>query len=86
MGNQKLLSELGVYKGEFKFPHPTRDEEIVIIPDTPHCLKNLRSNLFNNGVEFDYDGEKVNFTKKHFEDLFESDSQLGELRMCHKIK
>ena len=86
MGNQKLLSELGVYKGEFKFPHPTRDEEIVIIPDTPHCLKNLRSNLFNNGVEFDYYGEKVNFTKKHFEDLFESDSQLGELRMCHKIK
>ena len=86
MGNQALLSEMSVYSGEFKFRHPTRDEDIVIIPDTPHCLKNLRTNLFQYGVEFDYNGEKANFSKRHFEERFEADSQLGELKICSKIK
>ena len=87
MGNQRLLSDLGVYGGQFKFPHPTRDgEELVIVPDTPHCLKNLRTNLFKHGVEFDFDGERHQLSKDDFVNLFEADSQLGEMRICHKIK
>ena len=87
MGNQKLLSDLGVYGGQFKFPHPIRDgEEIVIVPDTPHCLKNLRTNLLKHGVSFDFEGERHHLSKEAFKNLFEADGQLGELRTCHKIK
>ena len=87
MGNQKLLSDLGVYAGEFKFPHPTRGgEEIVIVPDTPHCLKNLRTNILKHGVHFDFEGERHHLSKEALVNLFDADSQLGELRTCHKIK
>ena len=69
-----------------KFPHPSRPGEfIAIIPDVPHGLKNLRTNLFQHGVQFEYEGKTYFFEKKHFEELFEAD-QLGELRMCPKIK
>ena len=87
MGNQGLLSELGVYDMQTTFPHPTRPSEvIVIVPDTPHCLKNLRTNLFKHGVHFDFNGERYKFEKKDFVDLFNQDSKLGELRMCPKIR
>ena len=87
MGNQSLLSRLGVYRGQFTFSHPTRDgESIAIIPDYPHGLKNLRTNIFKHGVHFDFNGERHIISKKHFEELFEKDGKLGEMRMCHKIK
>ena len=86
MGNQKLQSALKVHELNMKFPHPSRPGEfIAIIPDVPHGLKNLRTNLFQHGVEFEYEGKTYSFEKKHFEELFEAD-QLGELRMCPKIK
>ena len=86
MGNQKLQSALKVHELNMKFPHPSRPGEfIAIIPDVPHGLKNLRTNLFQHGVEFEYEGKTYFFEKKHFEELFEAD-QLGELRMCPKIK
>ena len=87
MGNQKLLSQLGVYDLQTTFPHPTRPSEvIVIIPDTPHGLKNLRTNLFKHGVDFKYNNETYHFEKQDFVSLFEEDSKLGELRMCPKIR
>ena len=87
MGNQSLLSRMGVYRGQFTFPHPTRDGEfIAIIPDYPHGLKNLRTNVFKHGVHFDFNGEKHHLSKKHFEELLEKDGKRGEMRMCHKIK
>ena len=87
MGNQSLLSSMGVYRGEFTFPHPTRDGEfIAIIPDYPHGLKNLRTNVFKHGVHFDFNGETHHISKTDFEELLEKDGQLGEMRMCHKIK
>ena len=87
MGNPKLQSALKVHMLNMKFPHPTRPGEfIAIIPDVPHGLKNLRTNLFQHGVEFEYEGKIYFFEKKHFEDLFEADAALGELRMCPKIK
>ena len=86
MGNQKLQSALKVHELNMKFPHPSRPGEfIAIIPDVPHGLKNLRTNLFQHGVKFQYEGKIYSFEKKHFEELFEAD-QLGELRMCPKIK
>ena len=87
MGNQSLLSKLKVYSGQFTFPHPTRSgESIAIIPDYPHGLKNLRTNVFKHGVTFDFEGERHQISLKHFEELFERDGKLGKMRMCNKIK
>ena len=87
MGNQSLLSKMKVYSGEFTFPHPTRPtEKIAIIPDYPHGLKNLRTNVFKHGVHFEFEGEIHHISKKDFEELFQMDGQRGEFRMCHKIK
>ena len=87
MGNQSLLSSLKVYRGEYKFPHPTRPGQfIAIIPDYPHGLKNLRTNVFKHGVHFDYNGERHHMSKKHYEDLVEKDGKLGDMQLCPKIK
>ena len=82
----KFIS-LKVYRGEYKFPHPTRPGQfIAIIPDYPHGLKNLRTNVFKHGVHFDYNGERHHMSKKHYEDLVEKDGKLGEMQLCQKIK
>ena len=88
MGNGKLLSSLDVYsKHNHHFPNPTvPSRKVFIVPDVPHCLKNLRNHTLDDDLVIKKsDGNCVTLTKEHFCRLIDRDSECGDFRLCYKL-
>ena len=85
MGNGKLLSSLDVYKTHnhyFQNPKvPSR--KVYIVPDVPHCLKNLRNHTLDDDLIIQKSGgNSTTLTKEHFFKLIEKDCECGDFRLC----
>ena len=88
MGNGKLLSSLDVYsRHNHYFQNPTNpSRKVFIVPDVPHCLKNLRNHTLDDELVIKKsDGNFVTLTKEHFSRLIERDSECGDFRLCYKL-
>ena len=49
--NRSLLSNLQISTDQSCFPHPMDEKRnIYVLPDVPHCLKNLRNHILDDGV------------------------------------
>ena len=77
MGNQKLLSQLCVYKEKkFHFNNPVDIErKVYIFCDIPHCFKNLRKNmLYYQLIIKVSDSDSFTLDKQIFKDLIEDEN------------
>ena len=85
MGNHGIMKELEVFKRKKHFfPNPAKDRKVFLFPDTPHCLKNLRSHILDSEMIFNKPfGDQVNLSKTDFENLLQADS--GDFQYCPKL-
>ena len=86
-GNQKLLSQLGVYKEKkFHFNNPVDIErKVYIFCDIPHCFKNLRNNMLDYQLIIKVsDSDSFTLDKQIFKDLME-DKNSREFKLCPKV-
>ena len=84
MGNKTLLYQLKVKTWCNYFTNPSDSSRFIyIIPDMPHCIKNLRNHTLDHGVVKFTDDKNVRLTKQHFLDLLSC--QTGDMTLCHKV-
>ena len=86
MGNGTLLSTLDVYQNHNNyFPNPADpSRKVYIVPDVPHCIKNMRNHTMDSGMVIKQSENKlICLSKEHFEDLLSLDN--GDFRYCPKL-
>ena len=87
MGNQKLLSKLGVYKDkQFHFSNPVDSQrKVYIFCDIPHCFKNLRNNMLDYKMVITHsDTHSLTIDKHLFKELIEKENSR-EFKICPKL-
>ena len=86
MGNQSLLSEIGVYseEGHF-FRNPVNSErKVVVYPYVPHCIKNLKNHSLDYGMLYmQEDNADTYLGKTDFVHLLKTDADT--LKFCPKL-
>ena len=86
LGNHHIQGQLNIAKMEYKFPNPSiPGEEVLIIPDPIHCLKNLRTALIDHGAVFDWRGKKTGLGREDFKAVIQEHSKPGKLDILYKV-
>ncbi|CAG7825644.1 unnamed protein product, partial [Allacma fusca] len=79
--NRAFFKELGITASSVSFPNPVNaNTRVYVFADIPHCLKNIRNHLLDQGVLLP---DKTLIDKSFLRNILQKNEQ--ELKLCPKL-